>query len=86
MAYLQYIASQIGIPVWLLLTITVWTLIWKLPALWIAARKRQIVWFIILALVNTMGILEIIYIFILSKHKRKENSIRKQKAGKKKRS
>lgn len=44
----------------------VWTLIWKGIALWKAAKNSQNTWFIVLLLVNTVGILEIIYIFFFS--------------------
>jgi hypothetical protein len=54
----------IAIPIFL-----AWTLPWKAVALWKAARNRQLVWFIVLFLVNTLAILEIIYIFAFSKKK-----------------
>jgi len=47
----------------------VWTLPWKGIALWRSARNRHLVWFIVLLLVNTLAILEIIYIFAFSKKK-----------------
>ncbi len=50
-----------------------WTLPWKGVALWRAARNRHLVWFIVLLLVNTLAILEIIYIFGFSKEKSKAN-------------
>lgn len=46
-----------------------WTLFWKGLALWRAARNDSRPWFIILLLVNTLGILEIIYLFIIAKSK-----------------
>lgn len=49
--------------------LTVWTLFWKGMALWHAGRRHQPVWFIIMLLVNTVGILEIIYLFFLLKLK-----------------
>ncbi len=61
------IASVLGIPLWFFVIILVWSLVWKLLALWKAARKNSIVWFVILAVVNTVGILEILYIFLFSK-------------------
>ncbi|MEK6881400.1 MAG: DUF5652 family protein [Nanoarchaeota archaeon] len=86
MGYLQYISGQMGIPIWFLITVIIWNLIWKLPALWISARKRQIIWFIVLAFVNTMGILEILYIFIFSRmHHHKEEQIKTIKRSRKKR-
>ncbi len=38
-------------------------------ALWVAARKGQRKWFVALLLVNTFGILELLYIFHFSKKK-----------------
>ena len=46
-----------------------WTIAWKGWALWLAARRGEKVWFIILLIVNTVGILEIIYIFAVAKQK-----------------
>ena len=50
----------------------VWVIAWKGWALWIAARKEQKWWFIALLVVNTIGILDILYIFWLSKMDIKE--------------
>ena len=52
---------------WLVLMIVLWTLPWKGAALWKAARRSQKVWFIILLAVNTLGLLEILYIFVFSR-------------------
>ncbi len=52
---------------WLVLIGLAWSLGWKGWALWIAARKEQKVWFIVFLIVNTVGILEIFYIFYFSK-------------------
>jgi methionyl-tRNA synthetase len=41
----------------------IWTLIWKGLALWRASKRGDMWWFIILLVVNTLGILEIIYLF-----------------------
>ena len=57
---------------WLILSAGLWSLVWTGWALWIAARKKQKVWFIALLILNTLGILEILYIFIFSKKRRKE--------------
>jgi len=40
-----------------------WSVFWKGSALWKAAGKRHLVWFAILLVVNTLGLLEIAYIF-----------------------
>lgn len=39
-----------------------WSLLWKALALWHSARGSQIVWYIVLCIVNTAGVLEIIYL------------------------
>jgi hypothetical protein len=49
----------------------VWTLIWKGFALWRAARDESKVWFVILLLVNTLGVLEIVYLFAISPMRKK---------------
>jgi methionyl-tRNA synthetase len=84
--YLSTIATQLGMSVGLLTIIIVWTLVWKLIALWKSARQKQVVWFIVLGLVNTLGILEILYIFVFHKLGIKERSIEqvKPKTAKKK--
>ena len=46
-----------------------WTLPWKGYALWKSARKNQQWWFIALLVINTLGILEILYIFYFSEMK-----------------
>ncbi|MDP3875332.1 MAG: DUF5652 family protein [bacterium] len=50
----------------------VWTLVWKGLALWRSAELRQKYWFIAILLINTLGILEIIYLFLIAKNYRVE--------------
>lgn len=49
------------------LPMLVWSAVWKGTALWKAANKRQFWWFVILFVFNTLGLLEIIYIFYLNR-------------------
>jgi len=66
----------------IMLVIAIWTIIWKGLALWKSAKKSHIIWFIILLLVNTVGILEILYIYVFSKFgkiKKKETKELKKK-------
>jgi Family of unknown function (DUF5652) len=52
---------------WFLPTIiifSIWETIWKLIALWKAGRNNHLVWFICIAIINTAGILPIVYILI----------------------
>ena len=55
----------------LLILVLLWSIPWKGYALWLAARKGDRKWFIALLVVNTVGLLEIFYIFYFSKRKKK---------------
>lgn len=57
-----------NIPIWVVAAVTLWSLPWKGVALWkAAAQKKDVYWFVALFLLNTVGILEILYIFVFSK-------------------
>lgn len=56
------IAAGMSFQVILLVIILLWDGVWKLLALWRAARHGQVTWFVLLAILNTVGILPIIYI------------------------
>lgn len=47
----------------LFIVILLWSIFWKLYAVWYSARNNNKGWFIVLVLVNLFGILEIIYVF-----------------------
>lgn len=55
-------------PVFILLVI--WSLCWKGAALWRAGRRNEPGWFVALLLINTLGILEILYLFVFGKNKK----------------
>lgn len=56
----------------LLILAIIWVLPWKGYALWLSARNNQKWWFVIILVVNTLAIVEIVYIFLIAKRK-KEN-------------
>jgi hypothetical protein len=56
----------------LILLVLLWSIVWKGLALWHSARRAQPWWFTILLVVNTLGILEIIYLFFVAKLKFKD--------------
>lgn len=68
--YQQYI-NVLGLTTFTILFVTIafWCVIWKGIALWKAARNGSKVWYIVMLVVNTVGILEILYIFLFSKKK-----------------
>lgn len=82
MAYFTNVANQLGVSLWLLIVILVWTLAWKLTGLWRAARKGHFVWFIVIAFLNTVGILPILYIYVFSNMKFVKNVLKKKPAKK----
>lgn len=49
------------------LVLMLWSLFWKGLALWHSSQRKQGWWFIILLIVNTIGILEIVYLFAIAK-------------------
>jgi len=63
----------------------VWSLIWKGLALWRAAKMGHKVWFVMILVLNTIGILEIFYIFVFSRksESKKEKSVEKPRLSKK---
>lgn len=54
----------------------IWSLIWRGLALWNAAKQSQRNWFIVLLILNTAGILEIIYLLRFSKKRMTLNDIK----------
>jgi hypothetical protein len=52
---------------WAIIITGLWALPWKGIALWKAARRSEKWWFIALLLINTLAVLEILYIFVFSK-------------------
>ena len=71
MSYFVEMASSLGMSVDLFIivfiVVLIWSAIWKLLALWKSARNGAFVWFVFLALLNTLGILPILYIYVFSK-------------------
>ena len=53
----------------LIVVLGVWTAIWKAIALWRAGRRGNLAWFVVMFILNTVGILEIIYIFAVSRRR-----------------
>lgn len=55
----------------LFLLVVLWSLIWKGLALWKAAHEESKIWFAVLLVINTLGILEILYLYVFSKKSQK---------------
>ena len=84
---LQEFSSITNMPTWLLAIILTWTLAWKGIALWKASQRKSSTWFVLILVVNTIGILEILYYYLFSEMKlsdKKDNKNQeKTKIGKK---
>ena len=73
------LSTLANLPPWLLTLVIVWSLLWKGLALWKSARRNSSVWFVVLLVVNTIGILEILYIFLFSELKLNGKNPKKEK-------
>lgn len=80
---MQEFANYMGMSVFsvylIFIIVIIWCLIWKGIALWKSARHNDLTWFIVLLIINTMGILEIIYIFVFAKREYKKEKIENSK-------
>jgi methionyl-tRNA synthetase len=55
----------------LFVILIIWSAIWKGIALWNAGKNRQLAWFVVMFILNTAGILPIIYLLFFKKKERK---------------
>ena len=51
----------------ILVLIMIWVLPWKGYALWTAAKRGHKLWFVAILVLNTLAILDIIYLFVIAK-------------------
>jgi hypothetical protein len=66
----QLLSTLAGLPLWAVFLAVLWSFVWKGLALWRSALLRQKWWFIAFLVVNTLGILEIVYLFVVSRRYR----------------
>lgn len=59
-------AGVIGPWLWFII---IWSFFWKGLALWHSGRRGHIWWFVAMVVINTAGILEIVYLFVILKLK-----------------
>lgn len=50
-----------------IIIVAIWDSVWKLIGLWKSARNNHLAWFICIAIINTLGILPIVYILMNNK-------------------
>jgi len=74
---------DVVLPLWAY-PVLVWTIAWKAIGAWKAARKGHLIWFVLFFVVNTAGILPIIYIFFFQNFKVSKKRVVKKKNSRKK--
>jgi len=63
----NFFVTTYGIVAFILLII--WSTVWKGLALWRAAKQNSTVWFVVFVVLNTAGVLEIIYLYFIARKK-----------------
>lgn len=53
----------------IIMIISIWSIFWTAIGIWKAARNDERIWFVAILLLNTLGILEIAYLFFFAKEK-----------------
>jgi len=75
---LTFIQNEINLllrnNLWFLAILLIWELVWKGIALWKAAKEGSQYWFIALLLLNTAGILPIVYLLMHNRKNRQPAS------------
>jgi methionyl-tRNA synthetase len=57
-----------------LIAAIIWSIPWKGFALWKSARRGDSIWFIVMLILNTAGILDIAYLFLFSNTRKLNDS------------
>ena len=65
----QNIGNWILANQWALMPIFVWDVTWRLLAMWRAVKENQKIWFVLFMIVNSVGLLPIIYLVFVAKEK-----------------
>ena len=47
-----------------IILVALWDGVWKVIAMWRSARRKQLGWFICIAIFNTAGVLPIVYLLV----------------------
>lgn len=57
----------------LIMLLALWEMVWKGFGLWKAARNNETGWFVAILIFNTVGILPIVYIYLIAKDKKNKS-------------
>lgn len=62
MENIQHIKDALPWLIPLIIVLAIWDVVWKMIALWKSARNNHLAWFIFIGIINSVGILPIVYI------------------------
>lgn len=60
-----------GVGFVILALVVIWEAVWKGIGLWRSARNKQVWWFVAIFIINSIGILPLIYLVFFDKDKKK---------------
>ena len=72
--------GALGIPTWLfvlLIVLVIWDTIWKGIGLWKSGRHNQMAWFVCILIINSVGILPIVYLLFFQPKSSRSKKTRK---------
>jgi hypothetical protein len=52
-----------------IIVLALWDMVWKAIAMWRASRNNQKAWYVVILIINTVGILPILYLLFWKKNK-----------------
>jgi len=64
MENIQYIKDALPWLIPIIIILAIWDAVWKMIALWNSARNNHLAWFICIGIINSIGILPIVYILM----------------------
>jgi len=64
MENIQYIKDALPWLIPIIIILAIWDAVWKMIALWKSARNNHLAWFICIGIINSIGILPIVYILM----------------------
>jgi hypothetical protein len=65
-----------------LLFVSVWALVWRGIALWFAGKNQQKGWFVVMLILNTAGLLPIIYLIWFKPKQAKKEPVKQKELSK----
>jgi len=71
-------AMLYGLP-FLFWVLIFWSVIWKGIALWKSGRNNQVAWFVVMFVLNTAGILPIVYLLLFQPNRRAKRRVARKR-------